>query len=358
LAFQVGYTSIQVAHFKDAEGRIWKTDALRRVLENNENLVVNGVKSCSETSVFGTDFPDVQGLEGLLAVPVFMEGHISGVLIVANLPGKRALTQSDLSLLIGVAAQVGLSINNVDTRRELAERERRYRMQVQKGLEDERRRIAFDLHDHVAQDLGSLMITARMMQEKAAQAEAGLAGDLQAFVTVLKGAIDSVRNIAYDLQPPSLAQFGLVHTIEAYATDYADTHGVVVDFRAAGVQEERLEYDTRINFFRIVQESLANIHKHAHADTVSIRLVFSHPNLILRIRDNGKGFFLHAIASGAVGGRHMGLRSMEERARLMKGTFRVYSSPGEGCEIVVEVPLTHDAPKDGVEEETPPPSLS
>jgi len=351
LAFHVGYTPFQVAHFKDAGERVWKTEAMRRVLENKENLVINGVKGYSETSLFGPDFPDVQELEGLLAVPVSMEGRISGVLIAANVPGKRALTQGDLSLLIGVATQVGLSIDNVVKRRELAEGELRYRKQVQKGLEDERRRIAFDLHDHVAQDLGSLVITARMMQEKAAQKEERLADDLHAFVTVLKGAIDSVRNIAYDLQPPSLAQFGLVHTIQVYATDYSDKHGVEVDFRAAGVQESLLEYDTMINFFRIVQESLTNIFKHAYADKVSIRLVFSHPNLILRIRDNGKGFFPHAVEGVPVSGRHMGLRNMEERARLMKGAFRIYSSPGKGCEIVVEVPLGPELVKEAGTEE-------
>lgn len=351
LASQVGYTPAQVAHFRDEGGRVWTTEAMGRVLGNRENLVVNGVKGYSETLLFGSDFPDVQALESLLAVPISMEGRISGVLIAANLPGKRALTQGDLSLLIGVAAQVGLSIDNVVKRRALADGELRYRMQVQKGLEDERRRIAFDLHDHVAQDLGSLMITARMMQERAAQKEGGLAEELHAFITVLKGAIDSVRNIAYDLQPPSLAQFGLVHTIQVYATDYSEKYGVAVDFRVAGVQEELLEYDTMINFFRIVQESLANIYKHADADKVAIRLVFSHPTLILRIRDNGKGFSPRAVENGPVSGRHMGLRNMEERARLMKGVFRIYSSPDKGCEIVVEVPLDREAEKEGDDDE-------
>ncbi|WP_300675053.1 ATP-binding protein [Desulfoluna sp.] len=345
LASQEGFTPSQVDHLRGPGEQGWKTEALLRVLENKENLVINGVKGFSEASLFGPDFPDSQLLESLLAVPVSMEGRISGLLIAANLPGKRALTQGDLSLLIGVAAQVGLSIDNVAKRRELAEGERRYRKQVQKGLEDERRRIAFDLHDHVAQDLGSLMITARMMQEKAAQKEAVPAKDLHAFVAVLKGSIDSVRDIAYDLQPPSLAQFGLVHTIQVYATDYSEKFGVAVDFRAAGVQEPLIEYDTKINFFRIVQESLTNIYKHASADTVALRLVYSYPNLILRIRDNGRGFVPHAVESGAVSGRQMGLRNMEERVRLMMGTFRIDSSPEKGCEIVVEVPLDRDVEK-------------
>jgi len=346
LASQVGYTPSQVSHFKESGGLLCRTEPMSRVLWNKENIVVNGVKGFSETTLFGPDFPDVQGMESLLVVPVSMEGRIAGALIAANLHGKRALTQGDLSLLIGVATQVGLSIDNVGKRRELAERERRYRKQVQKGLEDERRRIAFDLHDHVAQDLGSLMITARMMQEKAAEKEAVPAEDLHAFVSVLKGAIDSVRNIAYDLQPPSLAQFGLVHTIKVYAADYSDKYGVEVDFRVGGVRETLLEYDTKINFFRIVQESLTNIYKHAYADKVSIRLVFSHPNLILRIRDNGSGFLPQAVEGGAASGRHMGLRNMEERARLMKGAFRIYSSPEKGCEIVVEVPLEKDGEKE------------
>ncbi|WP_180142694.1 ATP-binding protein [Desulfoluna butyratoxydans] len=347
LASQVGYTPAQVDHFKEQGGIICRTESMTRVLWNKENIVVNGVKGFSETTLFGPDFPDVQSLESLLVVPVAMEGRISGVLVAANLHGKRALTQGDLSLLIGVATQVGLSIDNVGKRRELAERERRYRKQVQKGLEDERRRIAFDLHDHVAQDLGSLMITARMMQEMASRKEAVPPGDLQAFVSVLKGSIDSVRNIAYDLQPPSLAQFGLVHTIKVYAADYSDKYGVEVDFRVAGVREALLEYDTKINFFRIIQESLTNIYKHAYADKVFIRLVFSHPNLILRIRDNGSGFMPQALEGGASCGRHMGLRNMEERARLMKGTFRIYSSPEKGCEIVVEVPLEREEEKEG-----------
>lgn len=339
LGFQVGYTPVQVSYFKGAGGHISKTDAIHRVLKNSENFVINGGDGFSEAALFGPDFPEEQVLEGLLAVPVIMEGQISGVLIAVNLPGKRVLTQSDLSLLIGVASQMGLSIDNVVKRRELAEGEQRYRTQVLNGLEDERRRIAFDLHDHVAQDLGSLMISARMMQEKAGKREACLSHDLQVFVTVLKMAINSVRNIAYDLQPPSLAQFGLVHTLQAYATDFSVKNDVTVDFRSAGVQEGLLKYDTMINYFRIVQESLINTVKHARASKISIRLVFSHPNLILRIRDNGTGFCPHDVQASPLGTRQMGLRNMEERSLLMNGMFRIDSSPGKGCEVVVEVPL-------------------
>lgn len=338
-AHQMGYTSDQEAYFKDAGDRIFEVNAIQRVLKNKENLFINGVKGYSETALFGPDFPDEQTLDTLLAVPVIMEGQISGVLIAANLPGKRVLTQGDLSLLIGVASQMGLSIDNVIKRRELAEGELRYRTQVQNGLEDERRRIAFDLHDHVAQDLGSLLISARMMQEKAGQREEGFVHDLQSFVTVLRTAINSVRNIAYDLQPPSLAQFGLVHTLQAYATDFSAKNDVVVDFRSAGVQEGLLKYDTMINYFRIVQESLANTVKHARASKISIRLVLSHPTLILRIRDNGIGFYPRDVQTTPIGSRHMGLRNMEERTRLMNGSFRIDSSPGKGCEVVVEVPL-------------------
>jgi signal transduction histidine kinase len=101
----------------------------------------------------------------------------------------------------------------------------------------------------------------------------------------------------------------------------------------------KLDFETEINLYRLMQEALNNIKKHAKADHVIIRLVASFPNIVLRINDNGKGFNVDERMVSAITERRMGFRSMEERVRLLNGRIKINSRPGEGTKIFVEVPF-------------------
>jgi signal transduction histidine kinase len=113
---------------------------------------------------------------------------------------------------------------------------------------------------------------------------------------------------------------------------------VSVDFYSAGMKDLQLDFDTEINLYRLIQEGLNNIKKHAQAGHVVIRLVASSPNIILRIEDNGKGFDVERRLARSLKEKRMGLSSMEERVSLLEGKMNIRSRPSKGTKILIEVP--------------------
>lgn len=215
--------------------------------------------------------------------------------------------------------------------------------EIIKAQENERQRIARDLHDNVAQDLASLIISSDTLFEGFPNIPNEVKRRNMAFSRVLKRAISSIRDLAYDLRPPSLDQLGLVRTLSQYCDDFSETNMVNVDFYSAGLDKLKLDFDTEINLYRLTQEALNNVRKHSEAKTIIIRLVASYPEIILRIEDDGKGFDTGKRVIEALNEKRMGLKSMEERVKLLHGTFTLRSRPGEGTMILAKLPYYQDA---------------
>ncbi|TYT75617.1 PAS domain-containing sensor histidine kinase [Desulfobotulus mexicanus] len=207
-----------------------------------------------------------------------------------------------------------------------------------RALENERHRIARDLHDHVAQDLSSLRIA---FEDMAMQLESGspIRRQTSHLSRRLQDAIRDLREIAYALRPPDLDTLGLPRTIYRYCQEFSEYTGIPVNFVTAGMEGSARDFDREINLYRLVQEALANIRKHAGATNVDIRLIASHPEIILRIRDNGVGFDSEIRESSVSSERGMGLKGMAERVALLGGRFEIRSRPGEGCCISVWIPM-------------------
>ena len=212
--------------------------------------------------------------------------------------------------------------------------------QLIKAQENERLKISRDLHDHVAQDLSTLKISLETLfkdQPTEIRKKVGQLSD------ILQRSIASVRDMAYDLRPPGLDQLGLVKTLYRYCEDFSKSSGVEIDFAAAGVDELNLEYETQINFYRLIQEALNNIKRHAAANRVTIRLVASSPDIVIRIKDNGKGFNVNDRRKRALKEKRMGLQSMVERVRLLEGKINIQSRPNKGTYILIEIPLKENS---------------
>ncbi len=203
--------------------------------------------------------------------------------------------------------------------------------------EKERKRIARDLHDSVAQDLSSLRISCETFFDDIPESSFKVRHKIKEISKVLQGSIHAIRDIAYELRPPSLDELGLPITLFRYCEEFKAKSGINVDFFSAGLEQIRIDSDTEINLYRFVQEALNNIRKHSHATRASVRLVASYPHVILRIEDNGMGFDL-SLQENLLQNKHMGLRSMEERVSLLGGKMILKSKPGEGTRLVAEVP--------------------
>jgi len=129
-----------------------------------------------------------------------------------------------------------------------------------------------------------------------------------------------------------------METVYQYCQDFSEKLGLAVDFEAAGMTHLNIDHDAEINIYRLVQEGLANIQKHAAANRVAIKLIAAYPNILLRIEDDGKGFDLQKWLVNIPGEKRMGLRSMKERVKLLNGVMVIKSRPGQGTKLFIKLP--------------------
>lgn len=208
-----------------------------------------------------------------------------------------------------------------------------------KAQETERHKIARDLHDHIAQDLSSLKIGLQTLFNSHLDEDESVQKQTTKALQILQRSISEVRNLAYDLRPPGLDQFGLVRTLYTYCEDFAQTNNLKIDFIAAGLDDLILEDAIQINLYRLIQEALYNIKKHAACKGVTIRLVASSPNLMLRIIDDGMGFDVQRWRAKSHKEKRMGLQSMVERVGLLNGAIDIRSEPEKGTAIFITIPI-------------------
>ncbi len=224
---------------------------------------------------------------------------------------------------------------------ELRKAEEQIRNLSQKLLtvqEAERQQISLYLHDNVAQNLSSLKISGQSLLQEAAEGNLPSQEETADWARLLNHCIKTVRELSYNLRPPGLEQIGLPSAIADHCRDFENKTGLAVQFTKAGVDGLDFSFDVAINIYRLVQEALNNIDKHAQATAITIRMIASHPNIILRIEDDGAGFDPEQGIRKALENKRFGLLGMEERVRMMEGSFKIRSAPGQGTKIMIEFP--------------------
>jgi signal transduction histidine kinase len=208
---------------------------------------------------------------------------------------------------------------------------------LQAARDEEAGRIARELHDELGQILTGLKLELASLRraDPAAGRPAAAEEALRRMGEQLDSAIDSVRRISSELRPPVLDRLGLAPAIDWLARDLAARSGLRVRFHASGA-EEPVDALVSTTLFRVAQEALTNVVRHAGASEVTIDLVGSPDALALIIRDDGKGL----DPGAAEGPGALGILGMRERVALVKGTWRMRGRPGEGMTVEVEVPRT------------------
>ncbi len=220
---------------------------------------------------------------------------------------------------------------------------------VIRAQEDERQRIARELHDETGQALTSFMVGLKVL-ERADNIEVmrQQAVDLRQMAA---RALEDVRNLALELRPSTLDDKGLIPTLERYIHDYSQKFGIEVDFHARGFDGVRLPSQMETALYRIVQEALTNVARHAHADTVSVLLErqTSANRLLVIVEDNGCGFRVDELFGPEMQEKRLGLFGMRERANLIGGELIIESQPGAGTTVFVDVPLNkHEERSNGI----------
>jgi PAS domain S-box-containing protein len=210
--------------------------------------------------------------------------------------------------------------------------------ELMKAQESERQMISRELHDRVAQDLAAMKIDCERLLKDQSAIHPEFRSRISEMSNALQKSITAVRDLSYDLRPPDLDTMGVVQTLFQYCHDFSEKNEINVDFHSAGIKDLKLDFDTEIQLYRIVQESLTNIKKHAGASHVTIKLVAAFPNIILRIEDNGKGFDVQERLANITEEKRMGIRSIEERGKLLQGEMKLQSKPRQGTKIAIKFP--------------------
>ncbi len=201
--------------------------------------------------------------------------------------------------------------------------------------EEERKRISRELHDDTSQALAALVLGL----ERAVSLRPDEAVEkVKELKSLTEGVLEGVHKLVYDLRPSVLDDLGLKSAIRWYADTRLGSQGVHLHFETSG-EERRLFPQVETAVFRVAQEAITNIAKHAEAENVTVHLEFKESSLFLEIEDDGKGFDMEKVTRLADKGMGLGLLGMEERISLLQGTLSIESEPGFGTRITLEVPL-------------------
>jgi signal transduction histidine kinase len=261
-----------------------------------------------------------------LFVPLVAREEAIGVMIVHDKLGPDLrFSDADLRLAeqFGARAAIAVDLSHRVARDSLR--------RVVTGQELERQRLARELHDETGQALTSILLGLKAVEEARAPDEMRSAA--RALRELVVATLQDVRRLAVELRPKALDDFGLVAALERLGNSFSEATGIVVQLEAS-LGDERLPADVETTLYRIVQEALTNIVKHARARNVSILLVRRGGSVTAVVEDDGEGF-----EPGAVGAEGLGLLGMRERVSLIDGRLTVESTPGAGATLAVEVPL-------------------
>ena len=252
--------------------------------------------------------------------------------------GTKAIVHITTSLIAHGSQMIGLqhSAHDITDERKLQENLHYYLQQVTRAQEEERKRIARELHDETLQNL----IAISRQMEKITSSDALWEESIEAvrdFRKKIEVAVQEIRRFSHDLRPSVLDDLGLLPALELLADDL-DKRGIATSFKTVG-EARRLIPEIEVMLFRIVQEAVSNIWRHSQASTAELVIEFSDALVRLNIGDDGKGFRLPQRVVDMAGLGKLGLTGMHERAKLLGGNLTLTSAQSKGTMVTVEVPL-------------------
>ncbi|NLY10201.1 MAG: histidine kinase [Firmicutes bacterium] len=247
-----------------------------------------------------------------------------------------------------LVSQVGIAIdflsgNLEDVNQQLEGMQARYQLgqKVIKVQEDERRRVAREIHDGPAQDLANVVLKAEICEKMFVQGRGKeTMVELAELKDMIKESLNDVRRIIYNLRPMTLDDLGLIPTVKKFIDEFKSQTGIRAELTVLGKQK-RLDQSVEVALFRTIQEALNNCKKHAEATRVSVKIEFLSNAINVVIDDNGKGFEPQIVRTKMIQNDHFGLLGMEERIVLLGGTWNLQSAPGQGTRIIARIPLDY-----------------
>lgn len=282
---------------------------------------------------------ELSALNCWLGIPLESMGKILGIVVVACTE-PYSLTRNQIQLAEAVVKQAVVALQNawlfeqVRSGRERLQQLSRHLVEIQ---ENERKYIARELHDETSQSLTSLKLGLQVIEQNAAGHEQ-LMGQVKNLKALADETLESLHHLAVNLRPASLDHLGLVDALTSLIQLTRDRNGVTAHFKTIGsMQDAALTEEMETSIYRIVQESITNVIRHAHATYVDVILEWQDGKIIIIIEDDGVGMDLEKARESG----RLGLIGMQERAEMLGGKLLVESTPQVGTTLVVEIPYVN-----------------
>src|SRR3989304_10232819 len=300
----------------------------------------------SEPNAAWIDLVKLEGLRAFISVPLRAKDNVLGVMNVASHVPRR-FTKEDMHLLHSIGDQLGTAIEQARLNERLRKARERLRKLARQNLmaeEEERRRIARELHDETSQSLSGIALQLEALMEMAAKSgnqDAEFIAGLKKVQSLTVQVHKEVSRLISNLHPSVLDTLGLVAAVRQHAKNSLQPLNINVTMEVKGT-EMRFPPDVEAALFRVVQGSIGNIAEHSKAKNASILLVYQPDEFSLSISDDGQGFDVSKITDIEESGRGRGLFSMRERIGFLGGTSGVESRIGAGNTVWAKIPIGQD----------------
>jgi signal transduction histidine kinase len=362
-----GSTRVAVELVEDAGDRIWYDELsllhepdvrfsvpnsmILMSLKAQNVMVVNELKT--EKGLRDIDDLQARGVQSFLILPVTISGHLSMVIYLENVFAKNwyvpervksvRITSNQGAVMIENARIHEHSVKlNEDIRKEMMEKERlssvieaqkdAHLKALMQAQDNERKRIARDLHDSLGSLLSSVRLRFNGLQHEFFQNVPKKAQRFNDSLKLLDEAIHELRQISHNMVPVSLSRFGLRSALQTFVAQVNASGQLDIDLQILGL-EVRLPEAMEVRVYRICQELVQNVIKHAQATTLRIQIILHNDSLNIMVEDNGVGLMDDSMSQG------FGFSTIQSNVDLFKGTFGIESQPGKGCLVLIDLPI-------------------
>jgi PAS domain S-box-containing protein len=303
-----------------------------RVAQSGRPLIVEDYRTWEGRASAFADSP----YSLILGVPLKVQDRVIGVIVFTGDKKTTPFSEEHVRLLHLFGAQAAIAIENArlyEEAQKTASHLQTMSQRLVEAQETERRNVARELHDQIGQLITGLKLRLEMCARLPDDTLRGALGDAQ---TLVRELLERVRELSLDLRPTMLDDLGLVPALLWLFERFTAQTNVQVALKHAGIELRRFAPKVETAAYRITQEALTNIARHAHASAVTVRLWATPEMLTVQIQDDGVGFDPEAVLADSIS---TGLSSMRERATLLGGHLEIESSPNAGARLTAELPL-------------------
>ena len=312
-----------------------------RVAQSGKSVLLEDISA--DPRVTYPDLASTEGLKAFISVPLRAKDKVLGVINVASRT-PRHFSTNDMHLLHSIGDQLGVAVDQAELHQRLRRARGRYRQLARQTLmtqEEERRRLARELHDETSQALSGLALQLQALVDKAEMSgsqDAGFIAGLNKVQSLTGQVHGEISRLIGDLRPALLDTLGLVPAIRQYAEASLRPLDINVSLETRD-RDRRLPPEVEAGLFRWTQGAIGNIAQHSKAKNATIILEFGEDEILLRITDDGQGFNVSEITDIEESGRGRGVFSMKERVGLLGGTCSIESQLGQGTTVRARVPI-------------------